>query len=439
MAHENGTKTAGQQSGTFAWDVCVVGGAGHVGAPLSVVCAVKGFRTLIYDLNSRAMEILANGTMPFFEEGGEALLRQALEQRTLDFSADIADVARSRCVVLTIGTPIDEFHNPTLRVVRECVDSLIPHISDAQTIVLRSTVFPGVTDFVRRYLASHGKHPRIAFCPERVVQGFAIRELLNLPQIISGCTPEAEEHAAEIFSRIAPKLIRMQTKEAEFAKLFCNAYRYVQFAITNQFYMMVESAGLNYRRILDGIKEDYPRMSGLAKPGFVAGPCLYKDTLQLAAWADDRFPLGHAAIEVNEGLPAFIVRRLSEQRPLHETTVGLLGMAFKPDSDDIRASLSYKLKKLLEFSAREVLTTDPLVKNDPALKPLDYVLERSDVLILCVPHSAYLNLAAQKKPIIDVWGALQSTQHDGLGSEPSGVRSALGGSSNGARAVERDG
>jgi UDP-N-acetyl-D-mannosaminuronic acid dehydrogenase len=384
------------------FDVCVIGGAGHVGAPLALVLASRGLHTLIYDTNAKTVAQLADGQMPFLEEGGEPLLREVLAAGTLGFSSEISSIARIPTLILTIGTPIDEFHNPMVRVVSDCIDELAPYLSDGQTIILRSTVFPGVTDYVHRYLETLGKQVLLAFCPERVVQGHSLNELQQLPQIVSGVTPEAEEAAARLFSTIAPSIVRMKPKEAEFAKLFSNAYRYIQFAAANQFYMMVEAAGLEYHRVLAGMKQDYPRLRDLPGPGLAAGPCLFKDTLQLAAYAHNQFGLGYSAIQVNEGLPTFLIGQLAKNYPLSKLTVGLLGMAFKSESDDVRASLSYKLKKLLRFEARDVLTTDPFVREDPDLLPLETVLARSDVLILCVPHNAYRGLTITK-PVVDVW------------------------------------
>lgn len=384
-------------------EVCVIGGAGHVGAPLAIVFASKGFPTLIYDLNRRAMERLAGGEMPFLEEGGEPLLRSVLSQRMLSFTDDPAQVSGVNYLIVTIGTPIDEFHNPELGEVQKCIDALLPHLTDGQTIILRSTIFPGVTEWVHHYLRAAGKRVHVAFCPERVVQGYSIRELQSLPQIISGATPEAEASAARLFAAVAPKVVKMVTKEAEFAKLISNAYRYIEFAATNQFYMIVSSAGCDYNRVLAGLRDDYPRATALPGPGFAAGPCLFKDTLQLAAFMNNTFGLGYAAMQVNEGLPAFVIDRLAAQYRLREMTVGVLGMAFKANSDDTRSSLSYKLKKLLAYKAKAVLTTDPLVETDPELLPLDEVIERSDLLILGAPHRDYKDLDLRGKPVFDIW------------------------------------
>lgn len=382
------------------YDICVIGGAGHIGAPLAILFASKGLKVLIYDLNQKAMDLIASGELPFLEKGHEPFLKNALEQKNLFFTTDAADVKYSKNLILTIGTPIDEFHNPKIHEIIKCIDSLPIH--NDHLLILRSTVFPGVTQHVERYLKSKNLSPLLAFCPERIVQGEAIEEMQKLPQIVSGTTESAVSKVTKLFSMITSKIVRLDVMEAEFAKLFANTYRYIQFAATNQFYEMATSAGLDYNKILDGAKQDYARLRDLPGPGFAGGPCLNKDTLQLCAYAEGRFALGQAAIQANEGLPAFIVNQLEKKYDLLNKTVGLLGMAFKADSDDNRTSLSYKLKKILMFKAKKVLTTDPLVK-DPDLLKLDEVIDRSDILIICIPHSEYSNLNIENKNIINIW------------------------------------
>jgi UDP-N-acetyl-D-mannosaminuronic acid dehydrogenase len=401
---------------TAPYAACVVGGAGHVGAPLAIVMAMRGLRTLIYDLDRASMDRLADGVMPFVEEGAEPLLKEALAEGRLGFTTDPADIRDVPYVVITIGTPVDHFHNPVVRVLTDCLDTLLPHLSDRQTLILRSTISPGVTEYVHRYLSEHGRKPKVAFCPERVVQGRAVQEIQILPQIVSGTTPEAEDAVAELFGQIAPRVLRLTTKEAELAKLFSNTYRYIQFAAANQLYMIAEAEGANYPRLYAALKDDYPRMRDLPGPGFAAGPCLYKDTLQLVSFCDNGFSLGRSAIEVNEGLPAFVVAGLSARYPLETMTVGLIGMAFKADSDDIRSSLSYKVRKLLQVRARRVLITDPFVKTDPEVLPLDDVIRQSDVLVLGAPHSCYKGLDTRGKPVVDIWNFLAP----GGGGRPDG-------------------
>jgi UDP-N-acetyl-D-mannosaminuronic acid dehydrogenase len=385
-------------------DLTVVGGAGHVGIPLVLAFAEAGLTVNVNDINRAALDSLAGGKLLFIEHGADGLLAKALAKRRLIFTDRPGLVSGNGPVIVTIGTPVDEFLNPVRQVVQDCIDALLPHLVDGQLLVLRSTVSPGTTDWLDAHIKQQGRHIKIAFCPERVVQGFGIQELREMPQIVSGTTPEAEAAAAALFRLVARELVVVKPMEAEFAKLFNNAHRYIEFAAANQFYMIAKAAGVDYQRVLKAMKHNYPRSQHMPRPGFAAGPCLFKDTMQLAAFAHSQFGLGHAAMLVNEGLVVSIIDDLRRDYDLGAMKVGLLGMAFKAEIDDTRASLSYKFKTLLTGQAREVLTTDPFVTADPDLLPLDAVIERSDLLILCTPHAAYRHLNLKGKPVVDVWG-----------------------------------
>ncbi|HEX3711064.1 MAG TPA: nucleotide sugar dehydrogenase [Pseudolabrys sp.] len=389
-------------------DLTVVGGAGHVGIPLVLAFAEAGMTVNVNDLNEASLASLRSGKLPFIEHGAAPLLTKALADNRLIFTSSPAAIGRRGPVIVTIGTPVDEFLNPVQAAVQQCIDGLLPHVSDDQLLVLRSTVYPGTTDWLDDYLKRIGRKNRVAFCPERVVQGYGVKELREMPQIISATSPEAEKEATELFSRISPELVTVAPLEAEFAKLFNNAYRYIEFAATNQFYMIAKSAGADYRAIMKAMKHNYPRAKSFPGPGFSAGPCLFKDTMQLAAYARNQFGLGHAAMQVNEGLVLQLVDDLRRAYDVSKMTVGLLGMAFKAEIDDTRASLSYKLKRALQMCARDVLTADPFVTTDPAILPLEQVVARSDILILCTPHSAYADADLKGKPVVDVWGFLKN-------------------------------
>jgi len=388
--------------GSAKADICIIGGAGHVGLPLAIVLANKGQRVLVHDINDKALDLIVKGVMPFMEHGAEPLLAEVLANGRLLLTSDINRIAGVPSVIVTIGTPIDEFLNPSPKAMTQCFEAMLPYLSEEQVVILRSTVSPGTTEWLDRYLRSKGKAVKVAFCPERIVQGCAIQELQTLPQIVSGTSPEAEERASRTFGLLAPEIVYLRPTEAEFAKLFCNAYRYIQFAISNQFFMMANSAGLDYYRILNGMKKSYVRMQDVPRAGFAAGPCLLKDTMQLAAFYNNEFSLGSTAMLINEGVPLYMVEQIARRHDLPNLTVGLLGMAFKADSDDPRSSLSYKLKKVLRFRAKAVLTTDPYVEDDDLL-PVQEVLDRSDVLILCAPHADYKHLDTKDKHVLDIW------------------------------------
>ena len=266
-------------------DLTVVGGGGHVGIPLVLAFAEAGFRVNVHDLDTGVLETLQSGCLPFIELGGQELLARALAQKQLVFTSRPSDIAPNAPVIITIGTPIDEFLNPVRKVIADCIDALVPYLSQGQLLVLRSTVFPGTTDWIDGYLQRQGRRLKVAFCPERVVQGQGLKELKETPQIISGTTAEAAQEAARLFSPIASELVMVEPREAEFAKLFNNAYRYIEFAIANQFYLIAKAAGLEYRQVAHAMKHNYPRARGIPSPGLAAGPCLFKDTMQLLAFA----------------------------------------------------------------------------------------------------------------------------------------------------------
>ncbi len=387
-------------------DLVVLGGGGHVGLPLSLAFAQAGLRVGIYDTNPATLERIAAGEMPFMENGADDLLREILPTGRLAFGSDGEMIARTNQLVVVIGTPVDEFLGPSMTIFEKAVEQIAPHLRDGALVVLRSTVYPGTTAYVAQHLASRGAHVDVAFCPERIAEGHALEELHSLPQIIGADTDVAAERATALFATLASKTIRTTTKEAELAKLFTNTWRYMKFAVANQFFMIADHAGVDYTNVLRAIREDYPRATDLPGPGFAAGPCLFKDTMQLASFTADHFPLGQAAMQVNEGLPAYIVSALDRRYGgLQGKTVGILGMAFKSESDDPRASLSYKLRKLLTWAGARVLATDPYVRDD-RLVDLDTVVAESDILVLGAPHKAYRSLAVGGKDVVDVWGAL---------------------------------
>jgi UDP-N-acetyl-D-mannosaminuronic acid dehydrogenase len=386
------------------YDVAIVGGAGHIGIPLALVLADRGVRTLIYDINNAALDSLRAGHLPFSEEGGDKLLKKVLKSGALGFTHDPKKLRGVPAIVVTIGTPIDEFHNPNFTPLTRCLEAVLPYLENTQTIILRSTVAPGVTDFLERFLRKRGAKVGLAFCPERIVQGKGIEEIQAIPQFVSATSPPALKVARDLFSKVSPLVIEMNPLEAEFGKLICNAFRYINFAATNQLYMMCTQAGVDYVGLLEKMRRGYPRMAYIPGPGFAAGPCLMKDTMQLFAFGRHRFPLGQIAMNTNEGLPDFLVDQLRSRMKLRGRKVGILGMAFKAESDDIRDSLSYKLGKILRFEGADVMYSDEYVK-DPTFISKEVLCRQAEIIIVGVPHQAYRKLRIPKRvELIDLWG-----------------------------------
>jgi UDP-N-acetyl-D-mannosaminuronic acid dehydrogenase len=385
-------------------DVTVLGGCGHVGLPLGLALADSGMHVTLYDSNTSAVDGVMTGKMPHLEPGAQEVLLRTLADETLTASAKPSAVGQSENLIVVIGTPVDEHLNPDPGAVVSALEEIAPELVDGQILILRSTVFPGVTRMVERLLDRLGKSIDVAFCPERIAEGRAMEELLTLPQIVAARSDHAYKRAATLFGSLTKKIVRLEPEEAELAKLFTNSYRYIKFAAANQLYMMANDFGLDFDRIRAAVIEDYPRAADLPGAGFAAGPCLLKDTMQLAAFNNNNFALGLASMQINEGLPLYLISRMEASYDLDSMTVGILGMAFKGESDDNRSSLSYKLKRVLKVRAGAVLTTDPFVtpQVDQDLLPIDVVLNGSDLVVIGAPHRAYAGLEITQ-PVVDIW------------------------------------
>jgi UDP-N-acetyl-D-mannosaminuronic acid dehydrogenase len=353
------------------------------------------------DTDVAKVALIKGGEMPFMERGAQDLLPVVLADGSFDATVDPSCLTEADVVVVVVGTPVDEHLNPDPSAVVAVLTELSPWLRHGQLIVLRSTVFPGVTRRVEDWFEEN--HPGIAvtFCPERIAEGSALTEMTEFPQLVGARTDDAADRAVVFFDTLGVRSIRVSPEEAELAKLFTNSWRYIKFAVANQFWMMANEFNVDFERVRSAIIDDYPRAADMPGAGFAAGPCLLKDTTQLSAFSGNRFTLGNAAITVNEGLPLYLIERLTSRFELAEMTVGILGMAFKGEIDDNRSSLSYKLRKLLSFSAREVLCSDPYVVDD-RLVDLDRLLHESDLVIVATPHAVYQSLVIEK-PLVDIW------------------------------------
>lgn len=382
--------------------VAVLGGCGRVGLPLALTLAARGSTVTIVDVDAAAVERTNRGDMGFLDAGAAELLR-AHAGRSLTATTSPEALAAADTVVCVIGTPLDEHHNPQVGRLLLVLEDLRPYLRPGQLFVLRSTVYPGATELVARWFDANVPGIDVACCPERVAQGHAVEEIERLPQLVAGATPRAQERAQALFSRVAAQVIPLSPLEAELGKLLCNSWRYITFAAANQFYALCAASGVDYARVRDAIMHDYPRLQGLPGAGLAAGPCLFKDTLQLTAFYNDDFSLGQAATAINEGFPRVLVAQL-RAIGLRDKVVGLLGMTFKADNDDRRESLAFKTRKLLELECRQVLCTDEHL-DDPWLVPLERVLAEADVLVVTAPHARYRSLAP-RQPVLDPWNAL---------------------------------
>ena len=393
-------------------NLAIIGGLGHVGLPLGLVFAEMGCRVTLIDNDEERLRTVRAGRMPFLEIGAPLLLTRHLADRLgihdarEAYSWQVLDGCDA--VIVTLGTPIDEYQNPRPGDLLDRLRSLGRYF-EGKLLVLRSTVFPGTTERLAALLKADGVACDVAFCPERILQGHAIQELRTLPQIVSGVTPAACQRAAELFRKLDVEIVRVSVGAAEIAKLELNGWRYVSFAFANECHRLCVALGVDYSEVERAMKTGYERAAALPSPGFAAGPCLLKDTMQLVAASPHGFPLGLAAREVNERTPDTIVAILRQLHgPLDGAVVGILGMAFKADNDDTRDSLSFKLVRQLEFAGAKVLCSDEHAEQERDWVTMETVLEKADAIVLAVGHRAYHGLRIPDgKVVVDLFGVTQ--------------------------------
>ena len=362
----------------------VIGAGGHVGLPLSYVMSTKQSKIeSVYgiELKQELCDRLNKGAIPFQEDMHGLKITDKLKFGLWDDQK----IQEANVIVIIIGTPVDEENNPRLEPLFAIADKLSKFDLTYKTIILRSTVSPGTTEIFTSRLGV--QHFNVASCPERVQQGKSVEEIVSLPQII-GMQAGSAGAVAEFFEAfINVKHFYCTAKEAEIGKLFTNMARYVEFAVANEFQMIAESFGVNGAKVLDIFKEDYPRLN-IARPGpNVGGPCLFKDGRFLLKNTQGGTII-EEAFRVNEGMPAFIIKLMNEYLHLNHSRVLILGAAFKSESDDIRNSLSFKLKKLLVNEGTKVDIYDPFIAGHD----FTFDHEKYNAFVVMTPHECFKDL-----------------------------------------------
>jgi UDP-N-acetyl-D-mannosaminuronic acid dehydrogenase len=380
--------------------ISIVGGGGRVGLPLAILLAEQGHSIVVVDSDQNRVNLINSRSMPFVEIGiDEILLKLRTDQ--LIATTNNEKIRSSDVCILIIGTPVNDDGTPSANFIGDLVIDLSKYLQSTKLLILRSTVYPGITEEISNIIRENCKETLVAYCPERIAEGKALEELKLLPQIIGVDSEKAYDIAREVFRGVTPKFIKTTFKEAEITKLFANTYRYFKFAIANEFFQICQSNDINWENVWLALKQDYPRGKDLPQPGFAAGPCLVKDTMQLNYFARNRTILGKSAININENFPEYIVELLESKYDLKQMTVGILGMTFKADVDDFRASLSFKLKNILKSKSEKVLCSDELLQKDYFISS-EKLIKDSDIVIIATPHSAYSRLIINK-PLVDIW------------------------------------
>ena len=395
-------------------------GIGRVGLPLALVFAKSGVEVIGIDKSKDYVEKLKRGEKPFCEAGIEELLNMPNFTPTIELQWG---VRKSDILILCVGTPLTPGYNPDYSQLYSALTEIAEVPIEGKLIIIRSTVPPGtledrVVPFLEKKTGlTAGKDFGIAICPERIVEGKAIEEIKELPEIIGGIEPVSIEIAAQLFTKINPdkRILRTTPKAAELAKLFSNIYRYVNFALANEFALLAEGFGQDGLEIINILNDSYPR-GGVPKPGLAGGPCLSKDGYFLLS--NTAFPdFILLAWRLNQFIPQYIVNGLSKRlkekgKPIHECKIAVLGLAFKAGIDDTRYSPSVRIAELLESENANVAKHDPYIEGT---ETLESAISNADAIVLATNHPEFegvcqtIHRSSKCNPdciLVDCWGMM---------------------------------
>lgn len=395
-------------------------GIGRVGFPLALVLS-ESKNSIVYGIGRDIQKIdkINKGKMPFMEKGAAPLLKKHIGKNffaTTDYSC----IKKSDYIILTLGTPVDENMNPVYSQINESIINCVPYLKSGQTLILRSTVSPRTTKYVQSLIEDSttleiGKNFFVAFCPERISEGNSIDEMISIPQIIGADDKKSLGKADEFFKNLGISTMLTDSVSAELSKLFTNMYRYINFAIANEFMVLAHNYHRDIYEIVNLVNYKYKR-GGLSMPGLTAGPCLFKDGFFLISelpYAD----LISTSWKINESMPMFLIRLVRERMKLKNKKAVILGLAFKAEIDDIRESLSFKVRNALLRERAEVVLHDPYVKeysNQKIESDVYDAVKDADILFIATNHNMYKKLDIKKiKSLVkkncivcDVWNVL---------------------------------
>jgi UDP-N-acetyl-D-mannosaminuronic acid dehydrogenase len=369
-------------------------GLGRVGLPLATVFATKGIKVKGIEVNHKMVESIKNSKCPFHDPPLQENLEKAIKLNNLQIIKNINEKDNDIDIfIITVGTPVTSDNSVDYSQLFSALEEICKINLKEKMLIFRSTMPPKTTVEIIIPLIENktgliaGKDFAIGVCPERILEGKAIKEIFELPEIIGGINKDSDKIATQLFMTINPEKEFSYTSPsgAELAKLFTNIYRYISFALSNEFAIWAEIYGLDATKLINIANYKYER-SNVPIPGFVGGPCLSKD----GTFLDNNTTFSSivsAAWKLNESIPMHIINNIKKvSGNLFNKKIAVLGLSFKSGSDDLRSSPSVKLVELLKGLGATVQTHDPHVKNTLSLSE---ALNTTDIVIVATNHKEF--------------------------------------------------
>lgn len=393
----------------------VVMGLGYIGLPTASLLATKGHQVLGVDINQATVETINQGEIHIVEPDLDILVKSAVNSDNLRASLTPED---ADIFVLAVPTPFKNDHVPDISYVEAATRTIAPFVAEGTLVILESTSPVGTTERVRDILAE--ERPElfnsgkvfVAHCPERVLPGQIIKELVENDRIIGGIDQASRDKTAEFYkSFVNGKVLVTDARTAEMAKLTENSFRDVNIAFANELSLICDRLGINVWELID-LANRHPRVNILQPGPGVGGHCIAVDPWFIVDAAPEEAKLILAARKVNDGKPEWVIDKVTARAGrFKKPVIGCLGLAFKANIDDLRESPALDIaRKLISRGGGEVLACEPHVNGDFdefPLYDLSHVLKEADILVVLVDHDEFKGIdreTLKEKVVIDTRG-----------------------------------
>lgn len=412
-------------------NICVFG-LGYIGLPTAAMFAHHGANVIGVDVNSHAVETINQGKIHIVEPGLEAIVKQAVDNGNL--KASLKPI-HADAYLIAVPTPFKgDNHEPDLSYIQAVSKALAPLLEKGDVVILESTSPVGATEKMVEWLAEERSDltfPKyhepdieadifVAYCPERVLPGKVVEELISNDRIIGGMTKESTKKAQEVYRIfVEGELLETNSRTAEMAKLTENASRDVSIAFANELSIISDKLDINVWELIE-LANHHPRVNILQPGAGVGGHCIAVDPWFIVNQNPEEAKIIRVAREINDNKPNWVIEKINveinrlKSEGVQKPTVALLGLAFKPDIDDLRESPAVNIaQKMLEADNANILFVEPNIQvlpkkiNTGTLEPLDSAIEKADMLVILVAHSEFKNKNIfQDKVIVDAVGIL---------------------------------
>jgi len=382
--------------------ICVIG-LGYIGLPTACILSSKGFKVVGVDVNQRLVDDLNQGKIDAPEPGLADLVNSAIKSG--NFIAKMSP-EKANALMICVPTPLTDDHKADLTYVKNATESILPHLRKGNLVILESTVPPGTTKEILKPILEKsglkiGNELYLAYCPERVLPGNILKELVENDRIIGGINSKSAESARKIYqSFVKGKIYLTDTTTAEMVKLVENSFRDVNIAFANELSRICDKFNLNVWKVIE-LANRHPRVNILRPGPGVGGHCIAIDPFFIVEKAPEEAKLIKTARSVNDSMPDYIVEKIEravKEKKIKSPVIACLGITYKAGTGDLRGSPALKIVRRLREKGYTVRACDPYIKDftESPLFPLEEAVEGADCIVLLVDHKEFKEIDLDK-------------------------------------------